>query len=383
MKGSYSEAQEAEVVLLQPPLDVQPLVMALFMEAEEPYRHREAQSEVLRLQEALEGKGIRVVTVKQALLEGDVEELRALALQSISCEEEARLRMVRAVVEQMEAPDLVELLFLQPALHLVPDPELGRISPDAFYEQYQVSPLFGLMFPRDHFIMTNKGLLLGNFRRKDRRRETQVIRLALKNLGIEPVYQFAGESYLEGGDFATTAEISFIANGMRTNADTIGQMLERDLFGTPVVVEMIDRLRTPAEFHLDHYFNILDETYLAVSEARLRSEHLVCNIYRRENGRYVKTDEELTFAEMCSRLQLRYLALPKTEESRMGTNFLNVGGRRLICTDHLPESAAAELADEGFVLERLPFREMHKQYGSLHCATQTLRRMQPAGTRNQ
>ena len=369
--SGYSEFNPVRTVLLQPPLEVQPVAMSVFMGAEEPYKPRQANQEVQQFMELLQKQGVEVVTLRDALLRGSREELVALALDSVSCEDQKRLKLAKESIPEMHPEDLVNLIFGQPELRLVQDPEIAKISPDGYYEQYVTWPLFGLMFVRDHFIITNKGVILSHFRREDRRRESRVVALGLRNLGIEPVYDFAGESYLEGGDFATTSTVSFIANGLRTERQTIRKLMELDLYGTEYVVEMHDLLRIPAQFHLDHYFNILDDQTVAVAQERMSGDALRATLFQRTKAGYEEVASDLTFPELAERLGLRVVAVQSNE---MALNFLNGGGGRLYGSERLDEGTKRKFEELGFTVDIVRFDEMHKQFGSLHCATQTIRR---------
>lgn len=381
--SGYSEFSPVRTILLQPPFEVQPVAMSVFMGAEKPYLPRRANQEVHDFIALLKRQGVEVVTLREALLRGTLDEegrrvegramseLIAMALDSISCADAQRLKLAQESIPRMHPADLINLIFEQPELRLVQDPEIAKISPDAYYEKYETWPLFGLMYVRDHFIITNKGVIMSYFRREDRRRESRVVALGLRNLGIEPVYDFAGESFLEGGDFATTSTVSFIANGLRTERQTIQKLMDLDLYGTDYVVEFFDLLRIPAQFHLDHYFNILDDATVAVAKERLSGDALRATLFRRTEAGYVEEASQLTVPELAERLGLRVVAVQSNE---MALNFLNGGGGRLYGSERLDEGTKRQFEELGFTVEIVPFDEMHKQFGSIHCATQTIRR---------
>lgn len=379
----YSESYNLKKVLIQPPLEVQPVTMAIFMNSNEPYNPRKANDQAKKFIDILNSHGIEVITIKQALLKGtmdscgevldgkELKQLQKLAIDSIQIEDERRWPLIEQSISQMHPEDLVNIIFSRPTLKLFADDEVSKISPDSFYEEYQISPLFGLMFPRDHFIITNKGFIIGNFRRKDRRKETEVIESALRNIGIQPVFKCKSSDYLEGGDFASTNTISFIANGLRTNSSTIEKMLQKNLFGTQYVVELVDSIKNPKEFHLDHYFNILDEGHVVISEERLYSP---CHIYKFLNGYYNKIKSNVSFNEVSDLLNFKYLVANKSEVKNFCLNYLNIGNRKILCNSSSMDSFSKKLLDQGYSLQYVPFNEIHKQYGSLHCCTQALLR---------
>jgi arginine deiminase len=371
----YSESAKASKIIIQPPLEVQPVFMSVFMDSDEPYRPTKAHEEVCNLRTELNNYGVETITIKEALLkspEQNVHALRDLALKSIDCKDNEREKFVKANIFNMSVEELVDIILINPTLTLIQDSELKSISPDAYYEQYKINPLFGLMFPRDHFIITNKGIVLGNFKRKDRRKETNVIRQALKNMGEEIVGIMEDSCYLEGGDFFTTNKVAFINNGIRTNSETIQTLLTKDLIGTEYVVELIDLKKNPEEFHLDHFFNILTNDSVVISMERLNENKIICNLYRKEYDGYNIVFLHSSLQNITNFLGIEVIPVANYAKKQFSLNFLNLGDNRIICSSSVDKKFKNLLSNKGVEVISVSFNETQKQFGSIHCSTQVL-----------
>jgi arginine deiminase len=94
-----------------------------------------------------------------------------------------------------------------------------------------------MLFVRDTFISTKKGIIIGNMKEKVRKYETQIIKYILQNrLFLNIMYECEEDEILEGGDFIHNDNTSFIAACTRTNMKAVKKLLEKDMFGTDKVV---------------------------------------------------------------------------------------------------------------------------------------------------
>jgi len=147
-------------VLLQLPPIFQPVAMSVFMETHEPYLSRKADNDVQALAESFGVVGISTIFLSDALFNNNsphvpmeyMRQLDELAVNFTDDVPEIRSRLVSEQKEYCSCLELVEIIINQPKLRLHYDEELVGISPDSTYESYEVNPLFGLLFPHDHFI---------------------------------------------------------------------------------------------------------------------------------------------------------------------------------------------------------------------------------------
>lgn len=245
---------------------------------------------------------------------------------------------------------------------------MSTVDPDSEKE----INLANVIFTRDPILCTAKGVVLGRFREHVRRGETELTRKVLRAQGVPIIGKIRIPGYVEGGDFIPAGDRAFIAMGNRTNAAGIRQMLERDMFGTNVVA--IVKYPEDGEMkaiHLDCYFGLVDKRYAIVWEHALSC--VTVSEMKRDSPKapYIETKTNVPFRDYLNTCGLEVIPVNDASQAKYGCNLLDIGmGRVLTQEEHVTQALIARGCHAIFV----PFSEIHKMYGGIRCATQTLKR---------
>lgn len=354
-------------VFVQTPTVAQPPEMALFMGADPPYDPGRAHAESDGLRAALAGLGVRSLVPSEVLADLSHDVLVALAAAATTVPDERRGAAL-ASLERWSPEDLVAIVLRQPELVLESDPTLATISPDSDYERYVVRPLFGLMFPRDHYVDVGDDALVGRLLRKDRERETAVVQAVLAHVLGRAPSALAAPMHLEGGDVVAYGDVALVGVGFRSDADAFDALRPRLAAAHRHVVRLEDRLRRPGEFHLDHWIALGPGVALVAAD-RLDDADAVHATVATAHGACGGG----TVRRALTAVGVEVAALDADAVAAFAANVFFVPGRRaaLVSSTCLPAV--------GDVLERweietvaVPFDEHHKQFGSIHCAVNTV-----------
>lgn len=366
---------------------------------ERPFSATRATQEHLQYLQQLRQRGIRCRTLEEVLLDGTLDEddlpvegspleaLRGLAREFIAIDasglddaaREAQQAYLDRTVQQLHPRELVSILRLNPVVKLTSTGDLNT----GFSATYEVRPVMNLYFLRDQLITTNRGVVIGRMNSEQRRVETRIVQFAIEKLGIEPVSEIDAPGFLEGGDFLPAGERVFIAEGLRTNAQAIQQLLNEDAFGTAEVVVVRDAWRQQEQMHLDTYFNLISPRLAVLDESRMTAEpgserRLTIDLYRRTNGRYSRVRMGGDFLDYL-RQELHMEAIPVSQADRenYGVNFLTVRENEIFIAEGISDEYRDRLQQGGVTVRPVDFRNLMGGYGSCHCTVQVLRRVTP------
>lgn len=228
-----------------------------------------------------------------------------------------------------------------------------------------------LMFVRDTFIRTKKGLVIGRMKEPVRQMETELMEWVLKLLGQTPIYKMEAPEILEGGDFTFYEDISFIATGTRSNALAVSKMLSYDLFGTEKVV-IVYREHPDLDMsriHLDCYFAVFGDRYCLLWEELIRCQtphqRYVIEYIRQPNGSYQKTLDKMTFFEYLIKNHFNVIPISTEAQRNYGCNILELDNGVVLTQE---EESSRKIKNSIYV----PMDEIHKMYGGIHCVTNTV-----------
>ncbi|WP_255950792.1 arginine deiminase family protein [Streptomyces odontomachi] len=360
--------------IVQNPAEVMPVEMALFMEADPPYDPQRAAAESAELRAALAAYG-PVVTVRQGLTSVERKEVVRLAEEAVGALDPGRRDGVQQAFAHWAQSDLIDIVLRQPRLELQADPELAAISPDASYESYVLRPLFGLMFPRDHYADLGGPVALGRIRRRDRARETAVMEVLLHHLRGRGADLVPGDGhYLEGGDVAVAEHLAVLGCGFRTSPESADALVPHLASADRQVIQVRDGLKRPEEFHLDHWLS-LGPGLALVAEERLDSPAVTATLHRSDTptGRPARSAEPVTLRRALHETQTRIVPLSPAQIERFAANAFFVPGRRVAVTSRTAYEEVAPLLEPCEIdVVPVPFDEHHKQFGSIHCAVNTV-----------
>ena len=368
------------VALVQNPPQVHPPEMAVFAEAVPSYDPSRAADESARLRRTLEDFGLRVVQPTEVLRSLDRAALVSLAAGAIDAEDEERRLLAHKALSGWTPEDLVELVVRRPRLLLRPDPALAAISPDSSYEAYALAPLFGLAFPRDHYVDLDGFLVIGRLRREDRRREVAVMRAVVERLRECPAeVAIDAPDYLEGGDVVAYGSVAVVSAGFRTTSAAAALLLDPLRRRFDHVVLLQDRFRRPDQFHLDHWLALGPSVALAACDRLDAVEMVGCQTVDTDLEPGGNGSQQRTLRDTLRSLDLRIVPLdPDDLEGFIGNALFLPGSSAVVLPDSTASSMRRTLEGLGFETVTVPFSEHQRQRGGIHCATNFLR-LDPRG----
>jgi arginine deiminase len=236
---------------------------------------------------------------------------------------------------------------------------------------------------RDQTITTSKGMILARMNSEQRAPETEVVKLALSNLGIKPILEIRDPGRLEGGDYLPAGDTAFIGQGLRTNAAAILQLLDASAFGSRRVVVVKDAWKNQQQMHLDTYFNVADSNLAVLVQSRLDAsrqkkggeKRTRCDVYELREGKYEKVQSDLDFVDYLEKdLGIQVIPVPDEDQKRYGTNFLTIAPRTIMAVGGQSPTYVKRLEDAGVKVTWVEFPHLTGGYGAAHCLTQVFLR---------
>jgi len=399
--SATAEWNTAEVILMQPP-SIADFWISIFPKGngyDTPFDYLGARSELLNYIKVLRHDGIKVYTVENVLLEGTIDQhgkmipgkklnqLRTLAkhflkikTKDLNTKDQKEIDIyINKTIASLSPQVLVKLILQNPILIIKKDPK----SISGFYTEYSLDPLIDLFYLRDQIITTPKGIVVGKFAKAEVSNETEVIKFVLKKLGIKPIYEIQGNGALEGGDFFMANGITFIGEGVRTNAEGIKQLMDHNVIGTKKVIVVKDHLLEPAQMHLDTYFNLIAPKLAVLSvERMLKKDGGVSNtwastvdVYEFKNGHYVLTAKNKDFKEYLEKV-LHYKVIPVSikDQRALATNFLTIAPYKIVGPEGASQTYKNALKKAGVNATWVDMNNIVKGFGAARCTTQPIKR---------
>ena len=317
----------------------------------------------------LESRGIIVHQIHDLLLQSP--NLLELASESLDYPNgRNKLKYKNEVLHTLSKEDLVNIVLNRPSI------DTARKN----IEEYKLRPLTDLMFTRDQMIVTKKGVVLGNMYFNNRRPEVLVVKYALKELGIEPIFEVKDigkkRATLEGGDFFAMGEYVLIGSGMRTNNAAIDQLLEADVFGVSEVAVVQDMIKKQDEMHLDTYFNVLGKNAVLLQDQRFSSGNPKripkILLYEKHGGNFKLSNKNINFEEYLRSKGLNILPITKSQQLQYACNSLCIQNNIIFMPDRAGFEHKRLLRLEGINFDEVRLSELTKAYGGPHCTTQVL-----------
>ncbi|MEM3446301.1 MAG: arginine deiminase family protein [Candidatus Korarchaeum sp.] len=389
-----AEWDRAKVVLL-----CQPAVETLFAILETnsanflyPFDLKKAIEEHRNYRRKLEEFGAKVYDLREMLvhgcttevIEGNLRRLREFALRSVryafqGISEEDKsflLSNLRRTIETLSPEVLADVIVLRPVVNISYNPR--ALDPTTrFLSSYCLEPANNLYFMRDGMLTTGEGVVIGNFTLDVRKVENDIVELALRQIGVEPIYRVKEPGHAEGGDFMPAGDFALQGVGLLTDEEGARQMLERGVYGNVEVGLVRDPNPGMEEMHLDTYFNFLGRNLALLSEDRMvEGREPVVEVFEpvaEDRVRYVRKGK-LTLREYLIERGFEIFPITVEEQRNFAPNFLLLEDRRIIGVAQAGESFADRLKQWNVKAELLDFSALTGGYGGPHCMSQVILR---------
>jgi arginine deiminase len=356
-----------------------------------PFGLAAAREEHRQFRQALEARGVRVIDLRAALTHGcegtsaAQERLRAWAASAVTIRFDPTLSpteqaqgqaALEAALQTLDLSALADLLLLRPTVHLLPNP--NALDPTSrFQARYEVAPTTNAYYLRDPLLTTAAGCVIGRLKLAIRQPENDLAEYALTQLGVTPLYRVQPPGHLEGGDFLPCGAFALQGQGLLSDAEGIGQCLERRVYGYVEVAVVEDPRAAMDEMHLDTYFAVLDRDLCALCEDRRGAEEPIVTVYEPDGApdafRYTKR-RTLGFRTYLEEKGFQMVTFTKAEQEAFAPNGLLLGPRRFLGVRGCGETFARKLEAAGVAVRWLDFAALTGGYGGPHCSSQVLLR---------
>lgn len=284
------------------------------------------------------------------------------------------ISLVKDYIEESDLRELLDILLLKPTLNIsYNDDALDETT--KFYTTYTIDPAHNLLYMRDPLITTRKGITIGRYRLKIRRRENDIVDNILRYAGIKPIYRVS-KGFLEGGDFIPAKDFVLQGVGLLTNMDGAVEAIENRVYGDVEIGLVLDPSPHMEEMHLDGYLGILSEDLAVLSETRLNSElEPDVLIYRyEERSDDIKKVGTLKLTKYLREWGYDIVEVPLEDHNNLAENFLLLDKMKLIGVSKVGLKLRGRLEELGVKATYIEMDNLLKGYGGPHCLTQVILR---------
>jgi len=228
--------------------------------------------------------------------------------------------------------------------------------------------LANLLYTRDPFIKTPKGLVLGNMKEPARKHDREIIEKIMNKFHQPIIYKCKDDEKLEGGDFMMNCDTAFLGTGARSNMNAAKKLLKISAFGTQkvVVIYPVKPEKSMYRIHLDCIFSPFGckqcviwngLTHKDSVHKRMAIEYTLQN-----NGTYKRSGKAKNFVDYLKDNNYNIITLSNESQHNYGANILELDNGKVLVQD---VETHKKIKGSIFV----PFHEIHKMYGGLHCSS--------------
>lgn len=357
-----------------------------------------AASEHTYYRKALSEKGIKVLTVKEVLLQGctdakgntvrgqALDDLRNFAAKYLvydvsnlsDTQKPLQAAVKDSVLSQASPSDLLRIIMLQPKVTL-----FSTTNNTELRAEYHVSPIMNLYFTRDQSVTTAKGTVICKMNSEQRQQECDILEFCYKKLGVKPIWKVEGEkAFLEGGDFIPFGNKAFIGMGMRTTQEAINQLMDNDIIGADSVIVVKDFWRYQAQMHLDTHFNIIDHDLATMTVERVtapkgdKRRNLIDLYIRKDAGKaYKLVKKDIDFVDFITKEEkMKVIPISEKDQLNYANNFLAIAPREIMAVDGQSDELHKAFEENGVTVHWIPLFNLTRGFGAAHCMTQVLQR---------
>jgi arginine deiminase len=383
--GQRAEWHRAKVVLVCRPA-IETLFAVLNTDAANflrPFDPDEARAEHDAMRAALEAHGARVVDVREALAGGDLTMLREAASRALVYDaqpgvgDDDRAQLValhQRTIAALGPSALADIVMLRPVVRLRPNPEALDVT-CRFLAEFEVRPADNAYYMRDPMLTTAAGAVVGRMHLDVRRPENDIAALVLAQLGITPVLRVREPGFVEGGDFLPAGSYCLQGQGLLSDADGVGQLLDAGAYGDVEVAVVRDPRCRMDEMHLDTYFAFYGPKLAGICDDRLGADEPEVDVWLPDEtmaGRRYRKTRTVGFVDYLAEKQVDVLTFSKSEQEEFAANGLLVGEMDYLAVAGAGDAFLRRLRERGVQVEPLDFDALTGGYGGPHCSTQVL-----------
>jgi N-dimethylarginine dimethylaminohydrolase len=229
-----------------------------------------------------------------------------------------------------------------------------------------------LVFIRDTFVSLPEGVVLCNMKEDVRKEEIDVIEYLLQQAKI-PVLGKIETGFLEGGDVLLYGpEYCFIGVNTRSTVSGALDFINKGLI--PIkklcIVYPLEKDRNMHRIHLDCIFHIIGDKKCVVWEKLLEKEDMdtrYIDEYRfsEKYNTWTMYRKGIHMKEYLEQEGFECISITTKSQENYGCNLLTIGDKILV----QDEESFQKIENSVFI----PFDEIHKMYGGIHCATNAIR----------
>ncbi len=287
----------------------------------------------------LQSEGLDVVDIHEVPTEDDLSALRRLAAESLIYDIDPAIDVAdrysigvlhQLTIEALDTQALVDAVTLRPEV---------RIRPRAYADHgltsaVELQSLKHCYSMRSSVITTAQGTVVGRSRLDVNRPDNDLAELVLRRLRTPPVLRVAPPGTLEGGDFFPAGPVVFQGQGLLSDDDGIGQLLDHGAYGEVEVAIIRDGRSQLDEIRLDTYFTLFGPSLAALSSDRVGTDEPEVEVWTPEATRHGKRYVRSRPGGIRSYLEdMGYEVVPMSAQEcgDLAANGLLVGPRRYVC----------------------------------------------------
>jgi arginine deiminase len=239
----------------------------------------------------------------------------------------------RKNIEFLDSKTLFDLMVLAPSIIL----KSNNDHTIAYPSVYSDLPLANLYFMRDQQAVADNGIIIGNMKMEQRKREIDIIKFVMENVfEIKDAFEIHKKAYFEGGDFMPAGDFSIIGIGSRTDMEGAYQAMfsgkidsdEIFIVENPVYDFATKEENEVVNMHLLSYLNIAGDG-IAVTSIYL-AKIAKGTIYSKESRANYKKSGESTLFEYLKSKDFNFIDISIPEQLAYASNFLTLADRKII-----------------------------------------------------
>lgn len=276
---------------------------------------------VLPLKETIIGRALKSPRMKDKLIDLARE---SMVFNGDGMEVEQARQEMKFNRDILDPEHYFNTILLNPSLEL----EHRMITRQINLQITQREPLTNLYFMRDQQMVTDKGMVLSQMSKPQRRREPILTRLLWDMLKEPLLHEVQGSATVEGGDYMPLDQFALLGTGDRTNQQGVKQMLSCGLgFDEVGVVHQPNHPLIPQDkrdpmlnMHLDNYFNVVSSEVAVGSKKLLETTRV--DIYHKTGEGYQKANEQMDLYSYITSHGFELINITTLEQMAYAANLL-------------------------------------------------------------